>query len=64
MPKLLQKSLWKYLINMTIGTVGMMPVWILLDWIIGRDGINIFLNTLMCVPFMHLYTAAVVILWL
>ena len=53
MPKLLRKSLWKYLINMTIGTVGMILVCILLDWIIGRDGINIFLNTLMCVPFIQ-----------
>lgn len=56
MPKLLQKSLWKYLINMTIGIVGMILVWILLDWIIGRDDINIFLHVplgLMCVPFMQ-----------
>ena len=39
---------------MTIGIVGMILVWILLDWIIGRDDINIFLHVplgLMCVPF-------------
>ena len=56
MPKLLQKSLWKYTISMTIGIVGMILVWILLDWIIGRDDINIFLHVplgLMCVSFVQ-----------
>lgn len=39
---------------MTIGIVGMILVWILIDWIIGGDDINIFLHAplgLMCVPF-------------
>ena len=56
MPKLLQKSLWKYLTNMTIGIVGMILVWFLLDRIIGGDDMNVFLHVplgLMCVPFMQ-----------
>lgn len=45
MPKLLQKSLWKYLISMTAGIVTMMLAWLLLEWLIDKDS-NVFASVL------------------
>lgn len=56
MPKLLRKSLLKYLVSMTAGIAIMMLTWFLLEWLIDKDANAVtsvlsFPLGLMCVPF-------------
>ena len=53
MPKLLQKNLWKYSINMAVGVMTAMLILFLLEWLIDRDSNEI--TNLFWVPLGFMY---------